>query len=57
MLSRITPTALLTYFAMSLTQIGKLKREAYFQMGVRYCNQLADVYFSQILDDPFAQMR
>ena len=56
MLSRLTPTASLTYFAMNLTQTGKLKRDAYFQTGERYHNQLNDVYFSQISDDPYAQM-
>lgn len=56
MLSRLTPTASLTYFAMNLTQTGKLKRDAYFQTGERYYNQLNDVYFSQISDDPYAQM-
>lgn len=55
-LSRLTPTASLTYFAMNLTQTGKLKRDAYFQTGERYYNQLNDVYFSQISDDPYAQM-
>lgn len=56
MLSRLTPTASLTYFTMNLTQTGKLKRDAYFQTGERYYNQLNDVYFSQISDDPYAQM-
>lgn len=55
-LSRITPTASLTYFAMNLTQTGKLKRDEYFQTGERYYNQLNDAYFSKTSDDPFAQM-
>ena len=55
-LSRITPTASLTYFAMNLTQTGQLKRDEYFQTGERYYNQLNDAYFSKTSDDPFAQM-
>ena len=55
-LSRLTPTASLTYFAMNLTQTGKLKRDAYFQIGRRYYKQLNEVYFSQVSDDPFAKM-
>ena len=45
-LSRLTPTASLTYFAMNLTQTGKLKRDAYFQIGRRHYKQLNEVYFS-----------
>ena len=55
-LSRLTPTASLTYFGMNLTQTGKLKRDAYFQIGRRYYKQLDEVYFSQVSDDPFAKM-
>ena len=55
MLSRITPTASLTYFAMNLTQTGKLKRDTYFQTGERYYDQLEDSYFSGISDDMLAQ--
>ncbi len=56
MLSRIAPTASLTYFAMNLTQTGKLKRDTYFQTGERYYDQLNDAYFSQISDDALSQM-
>ena len=55
MLSRIAPTASLTYFAMNLTQTGKLKRDTYFQTGKRYYEQLDDSYFSTISDDALAQ--
>ena len=56
MLSRIAPTSSLTYFAMNLTQTGKLKRDTYFQTGERYYDQLDDTYFSTISDDALAQM-
>ena len=56
MISRIAPTASLTYFAMNLTQTGKLKRDTYFQTGRRYYDQLDDSYFSTISDDAMAQM-
>ena len=56
MLSRIAPTSSLTYFAMNLTQTGKLKRDTYFQTGERYYDQLDDVYFSTISDDVMAQI-
>ncbi|MDE0555012.1 MAG: ABC transporter permease [Candidatus Poribacteria bacterium] len=56
MLSRIAPTTSLTYFAMNLTQTGKLKRDIYFQTGERYYNQLEDSYFSEISDDAIAQV-
>ena len=56
MLSRIAPTASLTYFAMNLTQTGKLKRDTYFQTGERYYDQLEDVYFSGISDDALSQI-
>ena len=55
-LSRIAPTSSLTYFAMNLTQTGKLKRDTYFQTGERYYDQLDDSYFSGISDDALAQM-
>ena len=55
-LSRIAPTSSLTYFAMNLTQTGKLKRDTYFQTGDRYYDQLDDSYFSGISDDALAQM-
>ena len=55
-LSRIAPTSSLTYFAMNLTQTGKLKRERYFQTGERYYSQLSDTYFSEISDDALAQV-
>jgi len=55
MLSRIAPTASLTYFAMNLTQTGKLKRDTYFQTGERYYDQLDDSYFSGISGDVLAQ--
>ena len=55
MLSRIAPTASLTYFAMNLTQTGKLKGDTYFQTGKRYYEQLDDSYFSTISDDALAQ--
>ena len=55
-LSRIAPTSSLTYFAMNLTQTGKLKRDTYFQTGKRYYDQLDDTYFSEISDDALAQM-
>ena len=57
MLSRIAPTSSLTYFAMNLTQTGKLKRDRYFQMGERYYDQLDDSYFSEISDDTLAQIQ
>ena len=56
MFSRIAPTSSLTYFAMNLTQTGKLKRDRYFQTGERYYDQLDDVYFSTISDDALAQV-
>ena len=56
MLSRIAPTSSLTYFAMNMTQTGKLKRDVYFQTGKRYYNQLDDSYFSEISDDALAQI-
>ena len=56
MLSRIAPTASLTYFAMNLTQTGKLKRDTYFQTGERYYDRLEDSYFSEISDDALAQL-
>ena len=56
MLSRITPTSSLTYFAMNLTQTGTLKRDTYFQTGARYYKQLDDTYFSTISDDALAQV-
>ena len=56
MLSRIAPTSSLTYFAMNMTQTGKLKRDVYFQTGERYYNQLDDSYFSEISDDALAQL-
>ena len=55
-LSRIAPTASLTYSAMNLTQTGKLKRDLYFQTGERYYNQLDESYFSGISDDALAQL-
>ena len=55
MLSRIAPTSSLTYFAMNLTQTGKLKRDTYFQTGERYYDQLDDSYFSGISGDTLAQ--
>ena len=55
MLSRIAPTSSLTYFAMNLTQTGKLKRDIYFQTGKRYYDQLDDSYFSGISGDVLAQ--
>ena len=56
MLSRIAPTASLTYFAMNLTQTGTLKRDTYFQTGERYYDQLHESYFSEISDDALAQV-
>ena len=56
MLSRTAPTSSLTYFAMNLTQTGKLKRDIYFQTGERYYDQLDDSYFSEISDDALAQV-
>jgi ABC-type transport system involved in multi-copper enzyme maturation permease subunit len=56
MLSRITPTSSLTYFAMNLTQTGKLKRDTYFQTGKRYYDQLDESYFSTISNDAMAQV-
>ncbi len=55
-LSRIAPTSSLTYFAMNMTQTGKLKRDIYFQTGERYYNQLDDSYFSGISDDALSQL-
>ena len=57
MLSRIAPTSSLTYFAMNLTQTGKLKRDTYFQTGERYYAQLNDSYFREVSDDALAQVR
>ena len=54
--SRITPVSSLIYVAMNLADTGKLKRDIYFQIGVRYHNQLSSEYFNRILDDDFAQM-
>ena len=56
MLSRIAPTSSFTYFAMNLTQTGKLKRDTYFQTGERYYDQLDESYFSEISDDALAQV-
>ena len=55
-LSRITPTASLTYIAINLTQTGKLKRDGYFQTGEQYYGQLDDSYFSEVSDDVLGQM-
>ncbi len=55
-LSRIAPTASLSYIAINLTQTGKLKRDGYFQTGERYYSQLDDSYFSGISDDALAQI-
>ena len=55
-LSRIAPTASLSYIAINLTQTGKLKRDLYFQAGERYYSQLNDAYFSEISDDALAQI-
>ena len=55
-ISRIAPTSSLTYFAMNLTQTGKLKRDTYFQTGKRYYDQLDESYFSTISDDAMAQI-
>ena len=55
-LSRIAPTSSLTYFAMNLTQTGKLKRDTYFQTGKRYYDQLDESYFSTISNDAMAQV-
>ena len=57
MFSRITPTSPLIYFAMNLTQTGKLKRDIYFQTGKRYYNQLDQEYFKNISDDALSQMQ
>ena len=54
-LSRIAPTASLSYIAINLTQTGKLKRKLYFQTGERYYNQLEKSYFSGISDDRLGQ--
>ena len=55
-LSRIAPTASLTYIAINLTQTGKLKRDRYFQTGERYYSQLDDSYFSEVSDDAMGQI-
>ncbi len=55
-LSRIAPTASLSYIAINLTQTGKLKRDGYFQTGERYYSQLDDTYFSEVSDDVLTQM-
>ena len=55
-LSRIAPTASLTYIAINLTQTGKLKRDRYFQTGERYYSQLDDTYFSEVSDDAMGQI-
>ena len=55
-LSRIAPTASLTYIAINLTQTGKLKRDGYFQTGERYHSQLDDTYFSEVSDDAMGQI-
>ena len=55
-LSRIAPTASLSYIAINLTQTGKLKRDGYFQTGERYYSQLDDTYFSEVSDDAMAQV-
>ena len=57
MLSRVTPTSSLIYLAMNLTQTGKLKRDAYFQTGNRYYDQLDREYFKYISDDVLAQIQ
>ena len=55
-LSRLTPTASLSYVAMNLTETGKLKRNAYFDTGERYYTRLDAEYFSNISDDQLAQL-
>jgi hypothetical protein len=52
-LSRITPTSSLIYLAMNLSETGKIKRNTYFQTGIRYYAQLEEEYFSDISDDDF----
>ena len=39
-LSRITPTSSLIYLATNLAQTGKIKKDTYFQTGMRYYSQL-----------------
>ncbi len=55
-LSRISPISSLTFLTMNLTQTGKLKRDAYFQIGESYYAQLNTDYFSHISDDPLAKI-
>ena len=55
-LSRIAPTASLSYIAINLTQTGKLKRDGYFQTGERYYSQVDDSYFSEVSDDVMGQV-
>ena len=55
-LSRLAPTASLTYIAINLTQTGKLKRDRYFQTGERYYSQVDDSYFSEVSDDALGQI-
>ena len=55
-LSRLAPTASLTYVAINLTQTGKLKRDRYFQTGERYYSQVDDSYFSEVSDDALGQI-
>ncbi len=56
MISRISPTSSLIYITMNLTQTGKIKRNAYFQTGNRYYDQLEEEYFIHIPDDALAQI-
>ena len=49
-LSRVTPTASLIYFATSLTETGKQKRSDYLQTGKRYYDALYADLFSKIVD-------
>ncbi len=49
-LSRITPTSSLIYLATNLAQTGKIRKDNYFQTGMRYYSQLEEEYFSKMSD-------
>ncbi|RKU36744.1 hypothetical protein C6496_12545 [Candidatus Poribacteria bacterium] len=49
-LSRITPTSSLIYLATNLAQTGKIRKNNYFQAGMRYYAQLEEEYFSKMSD-------
>ena len=53
--SRITPTASFIFLATDATQTGQMKRDTYFQTGIRYYETLDAEVFSKISDAALIQ--